>query len=124
MRGKAETVERKPDITDEDIGIKAFHLRKERAAERAVERLRAGLGRSFAALTADDMEVLVWTLGETWALQGFYDWEAIKFSTISFDDVDAIIVTGREIIAHRIKGKDGFDSILAILDRYRVTAQP
>ena len=36
--------DRHPDVTDEDIGIRAFKVKKAKAVERAIERIRHGLG--------------------------------------------------------------------------------
>ena len=33
----------RPDVTDEEIGMRTFQLRKAKAGERAMERLREGM---------------------------------------------------------------------------------
>jgi len=89
---------RKPDFTDEDVGIRAFQIRKENAAERALEKIRAGLGKEFLKLRNDEIEILKWMLGEIWAMIGFYEWENLRFSLLTFDEVDRIIQLANSIL--------------------------
>jgi hypothetical protein len=91
-------LERKPDFTDEDVGIRAFQIRKETATERALEKIRAGLGKEFLKLRNDEVETLKWMLGEIWAMVGFYDWENLKFSLLRFEDIDRIIQLANSVL--------------------------
>jgi hypothetical protein len=108
-------VARRPDINDEEIGIRTFKLRKERAAEIGMERVRYGLGGKWANFSAKDLEILEWTLGECWALMGFADWNRITFSALKAEDVEKIINTAKDIIAHKKRGYSGFEEIIRIL---------
>ncbi|MCX7832202.1 MAG: hypothetical protein N2440_04815 [Actinobacteria bacterium] len=91
-------MDRKPDFTDEDVGIRAFHIRRENAAEKALEKIRLGLGRDYLKLRNDEVEVLKWILGEIWTMVGFYDWENLKFSVLTFQDVDKLIQLANEVL--------------------------
>ena len=42
------TGKQRPEVTDEEIGIRTFQMRKARAVERAVERIRQGLKDEWA----------------------------------------------------------------------------
>ena len=106
---------RRPELNDEDIGIRSFHLRKERAAETGMERVRYGLGENWANFSATDLEILEWALGECWALMGFADWNRITFSAQKVEDVEKIIKISRDIIGHKIRGYSGFEEIIGIL---------
>lgn len=97
-------MERKPDFTDEDVGIRAFHIRRENAAEKALEKIRAGLGRDFMKLRNDEVETLKWMLGEVWTMVGFYEWESLKFSVLSFEEVDRIIQLANEVLEKKRLG--------------------
>ena len=81
----------RPDVTDEDIGMRAFQLRKERAIERAAERVRRGLGHEWDMLTQSEIDLFGWALGELWALEDRSDWENMHFSKLKATDVRAII---------------------------------
>lgn len=110
-------MERKPDVTDEEVGIQHFHLRKGRAVERSLEKIRHGLEKDFTLLTFDDIKVLEWTLGETWAMMGFFEWNKIPFSTMKLDEVKKIIKIGREITSHKKKGVKGIEEVNQILKK-------
>lgn len=87
----------RPDITDEDIGMRAFQLRKEKAAERALDRLRAGLKDNWAIFSQKDITDLGWMLGELWAYEKRDEWENLHFSKLSPEDVQNIIELAREL---------------------------
>ncbi len=97
-------MDRKPDFTDEDIGIRAFHIRREQAAEKALDKIRAGLGRDFLKLRNDEIEKLRWLLGEVWTMLGFYEWEELKFSILTFDDVDRLLNIADDILSRKVIG--------------------
>ncbi len=108
-------MERKPDITDEEVGMETFHLRKRKGVERAIEKIRNGLKKDFLKLSQDEIKILEWALGETWTLMGFYEWERIAFSTLSLEEVDKIISIAREIISHKKPGIRGLEEIHSLL---------
>lgn len=110
-------MERKPDLTDEDVGIQAFKLRKEKAVERAIEKIRRSLGRSFLQFTQEDLKNLEWALGECWTMVGFYEWENITFSSLKTEEINQIISIAQDIFKHRIKGKAGIEKVRAILTK-------
>ena len=89
----------KPDVTDEDIGMRTFEIRKERAVERAVERMRRGLGDYWNRLTQTEIELLSWSLGELWAFEDRADWENLHFSKVSGRDVRSILSLAKELAA-------------------------
>lgn len=87
----------RPDTTDEDIGRRAFQLRKEKATERALDRLRQGLKGDWGMFTQDDLEDLSWILGELWAFENRLDWEDLHFSKLTAEDTQKIISLGRAL---------------------------
>ncbi|MRS12698.1 MAG: hypothetical protein EG823_06465 [Actinobacteria bacterium] len=87
----------RPDITDEDIGMRAFQLRRAKAVERAIDRIRQGNKSSWGMFTQRDLADLGWMIGELWAYEKRADWEDLKFSKISGDDVLEIISIAREL---------------------------
>ena len=87
----------KPDIRDEDIGMRAFQIRKAKAVERAMERLRQGLRESWSGFTQRDLSDLGWMIGELWAFEKRSDWEQLHFSKLSPEDTRAIITIARAL---------------------------
>ena len=87
----------RPDVRDEDIGMRAFHIRKAKAVERAIERLRQGLKTSWGMYTQHDLADLGWMIGELWAFEKRADWEELHFSKLSPEDVVHIIGIARQL---------------------------
>ena len=67
--------DRRPDVTDEDLGIRAFHIKRAKAVERAIERLRHGLGPMWAELSDAEIEEIEWVLGELWTHMIRSEWD-------------------------------------------------
>ncbi|HZL06705.1 MAG TPA: hypothetical protein VFE45_15050, partial [Coriobacteriia bacterium] len=87
----------RPDVSDEDIGMRAFQIRKEKATERALEFLRQGLRSTWSMFTASDLADLTWILGELWAYEKRADWEDLHFSKLTGADVMAIVKLARHL---------------------------
>lgn len=87
----------RPDITDEDIGMRAFQLRKAKAVERAMDRIRQGIKSSWDMFTQRDLADLGWMIGELWAYEKRADWEDLRFSKLTADDVLEMISTARAL---------------------------
>ena len=74
----------RPDVTDEDIGMRTFQLRKAQAVERAIDRLRQGMKADWAHVhRARDRGDLAWILGELWAYVARADWDDLHFSKLT-----------------------------------------
>ncbi|MGB4592354.1 MAG: hypothetical protein WBI63_01080 [Coriobacteriia bacterium] len=87
----------RPDVSDEDIGMRAFQIRKEKAVERSLDRLRQGLKKNWAVLTQHDIADLSWIIGELWAFEKRLDWEDLHFSKLTPEDTQAIIEMARDL---------------------------
>ncbi len=90
----------KQDVSDEDLGIRAFKLKRAKAVERAVERLRHGLSESWKDLTNDEIEELEWVLGELWAYAARSDWDELHFGRLTMSDVIRILTLGSQLRRH------------------------
>lgn len=87
----------RPDVRDEDIGMRAFELRKAKAVERALERLRQGIRNDWGMFTQRDLNDLGWMIGELWAYEKRSDWEELHFSKLQPEDVTTIIGIARTL---------------------------
>lgn len=90
----------RPDVTDEDIGMRAFQLRKAKAVERAIDRLRHSLKAEWSGLTSHDVDELEWILGELWAYIARDEWDTLRFGALSMHDSRVILGYGRELRKH------------------------
>jgi hypothetical protein len=79
------------DVTDEDVGRRAVEIRRERAVERALERLRKGVADDWRRLTVRDVERLRWALGELWGHVPHTQWDDLRFSSRNYDDVQLLL---------------------------------
>jgi len=87
----------RPDVRDEDIGMRAFQIRKAKAVERAIDRLRQGIKSDWPMFTQRDLSDLNWMLGELWAYEKRADWEDLHFSKLTAEDVTHIIEIARAL---------------------------
>lgn len=104
-----------PEVTDEEIGMRAFQLRKSRAVEHAMERIRQGLGPDWATLSIKDIETLNWALGQVWAHLARPQWAEIRFTSLSMEQARSMIGIAKRIMGHEILGHQGLEEIDAIL---------
>lgn len=101
----------RPDVSDEEIGMRSFQLRKQKATELALEKIRFNLGSEWRNLNSEQIELLEWVLGEIWAFVARSEWEHIAFSELTFTDVSKIIDIASQIIAHKKIGSVGLNEI-------------
>lgn len=88
------------DVNDENLGIRAREVKKGHAAQRAMERIRHGLGDRWSELGPRETEDLGWILGEMWAVAEEDAWDALRFGSLSLGDVIAILDLGTELKRH------------------------
>jgi hypothetical protein len=89
-----------PDVTDEDIGIRAFHVKKAKAVERAIERMRHGLGPAWRDLNDTEIEELEWVLGELWAYVARAEWDDLRFGHMTMSNVIQVLTFGSQLRRH------------------------
>ena len=89
-----------PDVTDEDLGIRAFQSKKAKAVERAVQHIRHGLGTAWSELTGEEIEELEWVLGELWAYVARASWDDMRFGNITVRDIIKILTLGSQMRRH------------------------
>jgi hypothetical protein len=90
----------RPDVTDEEIGMRTFQIRKARAVERAMERMRQGLRAEWSLLSMAEVEAVGWVLGELWAYVARADWEDLHFSKLKMEDMRLLLDSAKEIANH------------------------
>jgi len=92
--------DRHADVSDEDLGIRAFKVKRAQAVERAVQRLRQGLGASWADLTTEEIEELEWVLGELWSYAARAEWDELHFGLLTIGDVIKLLTLGSQLRRH------------------------
>jgi hypothetical protein len=105
---------KRPEVNDEEIGMRTFQLRKARATERAMERLRQGMKADWALLSHAEIEAISWIFGELWAYVARAEWEELHFSKLKYADVRQILGYAKEIANHTRNSVD------VLTDTYKV----
>jgi hypothetical protein len=109
------SMNKRPDVTDEEIGMRTFQLRKAQAVERATERLRQGLGAEWPKFTGPEIEAIGFVLGELWAYVAHAEWDDLKFSTLSVTDARRILNFARELVNHTRNSVDVLQDVYALI---------
>ena len=88
------------DTTDESLGRRLHEVNRQKAIERALERLRHGLKADWHYLTQDDVVSLRWILGELWSVSTRAEWDTFHFSKMGFDSARQLIGHGDRLRRH------------------------
>jgi hypothetical protein len=95
----------KQKIDDEELGIESYHVKRQQAVERAMEKARRAIPDTWKQLSQNDLEVLNWILGEIWAFSGRAQWDEINFSCMTLPAIVKVIQVGDQVM-HGEKGAD------------------
>lgn len=90
----------RPNVSDEDLGIRAFQIRRAKAVERAIQLIRHAMGASWSELTEEEIEELEWVLGELWAYEARARWDDLHFSHFTIRDAVKILTLGSQMRRH------------------------
>lgn len=101
----------RPDVTDEELGMRSFQIKRARAVERATERMRAGLKDDWSKFTEPEIETVQWALGEVWAYIAHAEWDDLKFGLLTITDLRKILNFGRELTRHTRNSVDVLNDI-------------
>lgn len=103
------------DPQDENLGIRLHEVNRERAVERAVERMRYALNSDWHYLTTDDHDTLRWITGELWATTTRAEWETFRFSKLDRASVQRLISVGDRLRRHRTGGAAALENAANIV---------
>ncbi len=95
--------------------MRTFHLRKAKAVERAMERLRHGLKDEWPQLSNSDIEELEWILGELWAYIARAQWDDLRFGHLAMHDLRRILLFGRELRRHSRNAVDVLNDVAQVV---------
>jgi hypothetical protein len=110
------TERRRPDVTDEETGARAFAVRKRQAAERGMQRIRAGLGPQWAGFTSEQAAALETLIGELWASTPREQWDRLHFGKLPAEDVRTLLRLALELRGHRQPAQQVLDEARALVE--------
>ncbi len=105
----------KQKIDDEELGIESYHIKRQQAVERAMEKARRAIPDTWKQLSEHDLEVLNWILGEVWSFSGRRVWDDITFSGMTLPAVVKVIQVGDQVMHREKEGRIGFEEVSAVL---------
>lgn len=108
--------DRQRGLSDEEVGIRAFKIKRAKAVERATERIRRSLGDSWSHLNAEDIEELEWILGELWSYVARDDWDDLRFSRLTLQDVIRVLTLGSQLRRHARNSIDILRDVRAAIE--------
>jgi hypothetical protein len=88
------------EVNDEDLGIRAFQVKRAKAVERATQLVRHGLGASWKELTEEEIEELEWVLGELWSYVSRQSWDVLHFGLLTMRDIIKMLTLGSQLRRH------------------------
>jgi hypothetical protein len=104
-----------PDVTNDERGRRIFQIRKERAVETAVAKIRQHLGSDWTTFSQQDIQTLNHILGEAWVSIERSVWEQSAFTRLTRNDLENIIRIGNEVKSKKIREETAIDEICRIL---------
>ncbi|MHB1451769.1 MAG: hypothetical protein ACYCXR_08110 [Coriobacteriia bacterium] len=87
---------------DEDLGIRLHEVNRQRAVDRAFERMRYALGADWHYLTTEDHAALRWITGELWATTERSEWDTFRFSKLDLAAVQRLVRIGDRLRRHNV----------------------
>jgi hypothetical protein len=103
------------ETKDDNLGRRLFLVQKEKAVEEAYEKIRHKLGPEWIFFSSGDCDVLKNILGEVWTSIDRHRWGTYSFSKLSKNDIDLIIMIGKEVKAKPPLSNDMLKSLDNIL---------
>jgi hypothetical protein len=104
-----------PDVSDEDLGIRAFQIKRAKAVERAIQLIRHALNAQWSELTGEEIEELEWVLGELWAYVARAHWDDLSFGRLTMRDTIKILTLGSQMRRHARNSIDILREVDAII---------
>lgn len=101
--------------SEEELGRRRFQLFKEQAVESAIEKIRHAPAAEWHSFSNADYTLLRETLGELWISLEREKWAEYSFSTLTREDIQALISLGHKAKGHVTAGAviDEMDAILS-----------
>ena len=95
--------------------MRSYRIRKGRAVERALERVRQALGTQWAQLSMNDIQALEWMYGEVWAHASREEWDRLAFSGLRFSHVNKTLDIAHEVVAHKRTAGPAIDEVVEMI---------
>jgi len=105
------------ETKDDNLGRRLFLVQKEKAVEDAFEKIRRRMGPEWSSFSTSDWDILKNILGEVWTSIDRHRWGTYSFSKLSKNDINSLIIIGREVKAKPPLTNDGLKALDNILSK-------
>lgn len=105
----------RPAVSDESLGMRLHDVNRQRAVDRAIERLRHGLHADWHYLTSDDHAHLRWVLGQLWSTTSRQEWDSFHFSKLSFDQARRLVMLSARMRSQHARGMSSMDMVAEVV---------
>lgn len=105
----------RPVVTNESLGIRLHDVNRQRAVDRAIERLRHGLHADWHYLTSDDHAALRWILGKLWSTTSRQEWESFHFSKLSFDQARRLVMLSSRMRSNHARSVSSMEMVADVV---------
>lgn len=103
------------NVTGDNLGRRLFQVKKEKAVEDALEKIRHGLGSEWSQVTPEDADLLTETLGEVWTSIDRERWGSYRFSKLSHQNIQSMLTLGKDIRHKQFTTKETLAALDTIL---------
>ena len=86
-----------PDVSQQEIGKRLYHVHREKRVEEAVKKIKLGIGNDWSSFTREDVELLSHLLQCTWNVIDQKTWENIPFGHLTKNDIRKILSLGEGV---------------------------
>ncbi|MGD0079375.1 MAG: hypothetical protein ABSB80_01855 [Methanoregula sp.] len=104
-------------VADDTLGRRRFQVRKEKAVEHALERIRRAKDSGWRSCSDEDYAALREVLGEIWINVDRERWETYSFAKLTGDEVHSLIAAGRDLRSGDVLNAETLAALDAILGR-------
>jgi len=104
-----------PDVSQAEVGRRLYHVHREKRVERAIKKVKQGMGVEWKSFTQDEIQVLGHLLQCTWNVIDQKIWDDISFGKLKKGDVQRILSFGEGVGPNKSPDKTVVEEIKKIL---------
>jgi hypothetical protein len=104
-----------PDVSQSEVGRRLYHVHREKRVERAIKKIKHGMGPEWMSFTQNEIQVLGHLLQCTWNIIDQKVWDDIPFGSLKKGDVQKILSLGEDVGPDKSPDKTVVEEIKKIL---------
>lgn len=105
----------RPKIDTESLGIRLREVNRQRAVDRALDRLRHGLHADWHYLTTEEHGHLRWILGELWSVSSREQWDGYHFSKLDLQHTRRLVMLAERMRGLHARGIGSIEAAVSVV---------